>query len=292
MLLTKNNVYIVGELVEVKDFRTLQYGADNKNAVSANIIIKCNLGEQENLIEARTFISEMTSKGTVNKNYNTILNINNWLNKRVVISGGQLISDRFWAANSQQLINSTRVNFNLIREARKDENVDKATFEFGGFVYSPLAEVCDENGNTKYYQMTLGQSNYKEDNMFTVNFIVDKDNIGAINSISNHYEQYATVEISGLLQTIVTQSVKETPVAFGEPVVKTYNNVDKKYIITGGSEVITGEGEYTEEVLKNLLTAYKEEAASIQAKANSTDTKTSTPGAAPKAKKSSLAGLI
>lgn len=292
MLLTKNNVYIIGELVEVKDFRILQYGSENKNAVSATVIIKCDLGEQENLIEARTFISELTSKGTVNKNYENICNIEKLLNERVVISGGNLQSDRFWAANSQQLINSTRVNFNLIRKARKDEDTDKATFEFGGFVYTPLQEVLDENNDTKYYQMTVGQSNYKEDNMFTVNFIVDKDNIAAIKSIQENYEQYTTIEINGVLQTIVTQSVKETPVAFGEPVVKTYNNVDKKYIITGGCEVVTGEGEYTEDVLKNLLTAYKEEAASIQAKANSTDTKTSTPSAAQKAKKSSLAGLI
>jgi hypothetical protein len=292
MLLTKNNVYIVGELVEVKDFRTLQYGADNKNAVSATVVIKCNLGEQENLIEARTFISEMTSKGTVNKNYSTIMDIESLLNERVVISSAQLVSDRFWAANSQQLINTTRVNFTLIRKARAAETEDKATFEFGGFVYTPLQEVLDENQDTKYYQMTLGQANYKGDNMFTVNFIVDKDNIAAIKSIQENYEQYATVEISGVLQTIVTQSTKETPVAFGDPVVKTYNNVDKKYIITGGSEVVTGEGEYTEEVLKNLLTTYKEEAASIQAKASSADTKTSTPSAAPKAKKSSLAGLI
>jgi hypothetical protein len=292
MLLTKNNVYIVGELVEVKDFKTLQYGADSKNAVSATVVIKCNLGEQENLIEARTFISELTSKGTVNKNYTNILNIENLLNERVVISGGQLVSDRFWAANSQQLINSTRINFNLIRKANLKEMEDKATFEFGGFVHTPLQEVLDADGNTKYYSMTLGQSNYKEDNMFTVNFIVDKDNVAAIRSIQDNYEQYSTVEISGILQTIVTQIKKETQVAFGDPVVKVYNNVDKKYVITGGSEVVTGEGEYTEEDLKRLLTAYKEEGSSIQAKANSTDTKTSTPSAAPKAKKSSLAGLI
>lgn len=291
-MLSKNNVYIVGELVEVKDLRQIQYGADNKNAVSASIVVKCILGNQENLIEARSFVGELTKSGAINKNYATILNLKDMLNQRVVISGGTLQSDRFWSANSQQLINTTRVNFNLIRLANSKETEDKATFEFGGFVYSPLVEMLDENNDVKYYQMSVAQANYKEDNMFIVNFIVDRDNAAAINSIQNNYTQFSTIEINGVLQTIVTQRTETTPVAFGEPIVKTYNNVDKKYVITGGTDVITGEGEYTEEAMANLINAYKAEGANIQNKANSATNTSATPAAAPKAKKSALAGLI
>lgn len=292
-LLNKNNAYIIGEMVEVKDFRKLTYGADEKEAVSATIVIKCILEGKENLIEARTFISKLTSKGIENKNYATILNINDMLNKRVVISQGQLQSERFWSSNSQQLINSTKINFNLIRLARQAENEDKATFEFGGFVTRPLVEVCDEDSNVKHYQITLGQANYKEDNMFEVNFIVEKENAKAIKVIDANYEAGKTVEINGICKTIVTQNTVKTEVAFGDPVVKTYTNVDKKFIITGGSEPITGdEGEYTDEVINRLVAAYRTSGEEIQ-NAKKDASNTTTPVASKeKAKKSSLAGLI
>lgn len=290
-LLNKNNVYIIGEMVEVKDFKTLTYGADAKEAVSATVVVKCMIGETENLIEARTFISRYTSKGTENKNYATIMNINNMLNKRIVISQGNLQSDRFWSSQSQQLVNSTKINFNLIRLARSTENEDKATFEFGGFVTRPLAEICDEDGNVKYYQITLGQANYKEDNMFEVSFIVDKNNAKAVKVIDANYEAGKTVEINGICQTLVSQHTVETEVAFGDPVIKTYTNVDKKYIITGGSEPVTGEGEHTDEVIGRLVAAYRQSGEDIQnAKKDASGTSTTAPGA--KSKKSSLAGLI
>lgn len=286
----KNTVYIIGEMVEVKDFREITYGSDNKEAISATIVVKCNIAEKENLIEARTFVSRFTSKGTENKNYTNIKNIENFLNKRVVISQGQLQSDRFWSPNSQQLVNSTKINFNLIRLARNSETEDKATFEFGGFVTRALTEICDEEGNVRHYQITLAQANYKEDNMFEVTFVVDKENMKAVKVIEDNYEAGTTVEISGVCQTIVTQRTVTSEVAFGEPVTKTYTNADKKFVITGGSEPIEDEGKYSEEIIKNLIEAYGKSGREIQnAKKESTGAKTA-PSTKPK--KSSLAGLI
>ena len=165
MLNTKNNVYLVGELVEVKDFKEGFYG-DNVNYVAATVVIKSMVNDQELLTEARTFINELKKDGTPNKNYSVVKNIQSMLNKRVVISGATLKGERFWSSRTNQLANAVRVNFNLIRLASTKDKEDTVTFEFGGFVTRPLQEVVDENNVVKFYQITLGQANYKEDNMF------------------------------------------------------------------------------------------------------------------------------
>lgn len=294
MLNNKNNVYIVGELVEIKSFKEGVWG-DDKKYVTANVVVKSNVNGQELLTEARTFINEKTASGTVNKNYTTVLNINDLLGKRVVISGANLTSERFWSARTNQLVNSTRINFNLIRAARANENEDKVTFEFGGFVTRPIKEVTDENDEVKYYQISIGQATYKEDNMFEVNFIVDKDNVKAVQVIGDQYVSGATVEVSGICRTIVNKRIVATEVAFGEAIPKEYINTDKKFVITGGSEVISGEGEYTEEVINNLVKIYSDTGKEIQAKAASaekTSTASASPAAKPKPKNTNLAGLI
>lgn len=292
MLNNKNNVYLVGELVEIKDFKEGFYG-DNLNYVSATVVIKSIVNDQELLTEARTFINELKKDGTPNKNYSVIKNIQNMLNKRVVISGATLKGERFWSAKTNQLVNSVRVNFNLIRLASPRDNEDTVTFEFGGFVTRPLQEVVDENNVVKYYQITLGQANFKEDNMFEVSFTVDADNEKAARAIENMYEAGVTVEISGVCRTIVNVVEKTTEVAFGDPIVKKYNNVDRKFVITSGSEVITGEGEYTADVIDRLVAAYKAEGKEIQSKASNAATDSSVSNAPkPRSKNSSLAGLI
>lgn len=293
-LLNKNNVYLVGELVEVKDLREGTYNED-KNYVAATIVIKSIIDNQELLTEARCFINELRKDGQTNKNYNTVKNIMEWIGKRVVVSAATLTGERFWNTKTSQLSNAIRITFNLIRLANNNDNEDKATFEFGGFVTRPLTEVLDENGDVKYYQITLGQANYKEDNMFECTFTVDKDNIAAARIIEEKYIPGSTVEINGICKTIVTVKEVETEVAFGAPQVKKFNLVDKKYIILGGSDVITGEGEYTESDINRLVAAYNLSAKDIQEKASTTTTKVAEntkPAPKVKQKSSSLAGLI
>ena len=290
-LANKNNVYVVGELVEIKDFKNDVYGNDAQNYVAATIVVKSIVDGQELLTEARTFISEYTTKKTVNKNYAVVKNIHEMLGKKVTISGAQLVSERFWSERTQQLANSTRIKFNLIRLARPTDE-DKVTFEFSGFVVRPIAEVIDEDGNVKYYQITLGQANYKEDNMFEVTFAVSKDNVKAYNAMDEKYVPGATVEVNGVCQTIVTHTEKTEPVAFGEPIVKRFTNVDKKFIITGGSDVISGEVEYTKEAIDRLISAYKAEGHDIQNRAGAQKASSPANTAKPKSRASNLAGLI
>jgi hypothetical protein len=294
MLNTKNNVYIVGELVEIKDFKNDVWTDNNGDHkyVAATVVVKSIVNDQELLTEARAFINELTKNGTVNKNYTTLKDVDSLLNKRVVISGARLVSERFWSTRTSQLSNSTRINFNLIRAARSTETDDKVTFEFGGFVTRPIQEVLDENGEVKHYQISIGQATYSENDMFEVNFIVDKDNLKAVQVMGEQYTSGATVEVSGVCKTIVSKYSKQTEIAFGEPIVKEYINTDKKFVITGGSEVLSGEGEYTDEVINNLVAVYSAKAKEIQAKATSAEKTSASPAAKPKPKNTNLAGLI
>lgn len=294
MLERTNRVYVVGELVEIKDYKKGVYNND-KEYIATTVVIKSIVDGKELLIEGRSFVNKLKKDGTVSKNYTALEGLNDMLNRRVVLTNAEIEGDRFWSDRTNQLVNSTRINFNTIKLASKENDI--ATFEFGGFVTRPLQEIVDENGNVKYYQITFGQANYKEDNMFEAIFTVEADNINAARAIEQIYEAGVTAVISGNYRSIITCVEKTTDVAFGDPIVKKYYNSDRKFIITSGGEAITGaeNGEYTEEVIAKLVAAYNESGKQIQEKAlskttSSTDSKTVAPK--PKAKNSSLAGLI
>ena len=223
------------------------------------------------------------------------VNIDELLNKRVVVSGATLQGTRFWSAKTNQLVPSTKYNFNIIRPAKTDDK-DTATFSFSGFVYKPLTERTDADNNVEYYQMSLAQANYKEDGMHVVDFIVDKDNLKAIQVIESKYEQGSTIEIFGICKNIVTNVTKTEETAFGEPITRILPRSDKKLVITQGKEPIIGEGEYTIEDIKRLNAAFIAEGEQIKNKAVNTASAPATNNASspakPMSKKSALAGLI
>ena len=183
MLEKTNSVYIIGTLVEVKKHQTGTFTKEGKDVpyVSTTIIVKCDINGQENLIQLENFTSGLKKDGTVNKNYNTILNIKDLLNERVVISGASLAGNRFWSPRTEQLVAATKINFNLINKATSVQTEDKAEFKFGGFVLRELAEKIDAEGNLEYYTITIAQANYGENDMMEVQFTLPKDNIAAVN---------------------------------------------------------------------------------------------------------------
>jgi hypothetical protein len=304
MLLKTNSCYFVGELVEVKNLRT---GTFNKkdasgkeisdNFVSADIVIKSVIDGQEITNELRNFTAEHTLKGTVNANFKTISNIQSMLNKKVAISGASLRGTRFWSAKNNSLVPSVKYNFNIIRLARVGE-ADASSFTFGGFVVKPLAEHNDADGNLDYYQLTMAQATYREDNMQLIDFIVDKDNIKAKSTIESRYPVGTTVEVSGICRNIVTNVTKTEEVAFGDPITRVLPKSDKHLVITSGKEPVVGEGEYGIDAIKALKEAYNKEAEEIKNKA--LDESATNGGAAIKndtadkapSKKSALEGLI
>jgi hypothetical protein len=253
------------------------------------------INDEENVFALSAFCNKINNDGSTNKNYNKLVNVKELVGRRVVISGARLVGDRFWSKQNEQLVPAQKFDFSMIREASDKETEDKAEFEFSGFVVRELAEKCDSEGNLLYYQMTIGQATYKEDNMFMLDFIVEKDNVAAAKAIENAYPQFSTVSIHGVCRNIVTTTTVQEESLFGEPIVKVYTRNDKKLVITGGDQPITGEGEYTEEHIAALNKAYVAEGEVIKAKAKNTDTApTTSTASAPKPvnKKSALAGMF
>jgi hypothetical protein len=301
MLSKTNNCYFIGTLVEVKNKKEGSYSKDGVDYpyISLDIVVKSNVEINGEVVEVtnelRNFTNKFTKSGTVNANYNTLCNIDELLNKRVVVSGATLQGTRFWSAKTNQLVPSTKYNFNIIRPAKADDK-DTATFSFSGFVYKPLTERTDADNNVEYYQMSLAQANYKEDGMHVVDFIVDKDNLKAIQVIESKYEQGSTIEIFGICKNIVTNVTKTEETAFGEPITRILPRSDKKLVITQGKEPIIGEGEYTIEDIKRLNAAFIAEGEQIKNKAVNTPSTPATNNASspakPMSKKSALAGLI
>lgn len=296
-MLDTNSCYFIGELVEVKRLTegTFEREGNTIPYVAASIILKCNIKGTENLIQLENFTSSLKKDGTPNKNYNTIVNLHDMLNKRVVVSGSSLSGERFWSGRNEQLVPATKINFNIINLANRAQVEDKAEFKFGGFVYRALSEKNDTDGNLLYYVISLAQAKFKETDMFEVQFTVAKDSFAIAQSIRDAYEQGATVEIKGNISNIVSiQNITEE-VDFGEPQVRTVTRSDKHFFITGGNKPIYGEGEYTVEAITALVKAYAVSGAKIKDDALKSTSKTEAAPAEVKAapsKKAALAGLI
>jgi len=298
-MLNTNSCYFIGELVEVKRLTQGTFEREGQEIpyVSASIILKCVIRGEENLIQLENFTPALKKDGTPNKNYNTIVNINDMLNKRVVVSGASLSGERFWSTKNNQLVPVTKINFNIINLASRNQTEDKAEFKFGGFVYRELAEKNNEEGELQYYTITLAQANYKEDNMFEIQFTVAKDNFTAAQHIREYYEQGATVEIKGEISNLVSVQTITEEVDFGEPTIRTVTRSEKHFYITGGNKPIVGEGEYSAEAIAALVKAYAISGAKIKEDALKSTSKTEAAGTPAEAKgapskKAALAGLI
>ena len=297
-----NDCYFVGELVEVKRVTPLTYTRNNApvEAISASIVIKCILGEdeQENVFSLEAFVNKLTKSGSINKNYEEIKNIESLLGKKVVIPHAQIAGNRFWSPRTNQLVSASRLSFTFIREASKSEIAggDKATFAFGGFIARELTEKTDADGNVLYYQLTMGQANWNENNLCLVDFAVSKDNLKAVQVMQKYYETGKTTTIRGVCQNIVTLQKEETESMFGDPIVKVYTKNDKKYLITSGDNLINGEGEYTVDAIKALNEAYVAEGEKIKRDAMNSETnepaKSTESVKATAPKKTALSGLF
>lgn len=291
MVLNTNVIKVIGELVEIKSKKDLVF-KDGREGASASVIIKSIVNDKEVMTEVSLLSSKFNKDGQPAKLYTAIENLENMLNKKVV-GRCKFNPNRFWDTRKQQLVNANKVEATWIGLAN-NKDVDEVSFTFGGFIHTPLQEVLDENGDVRYFKLTMGQANYNGTNMILVDFIVNKEDTAIIKAVQENYEQYSTVEINGVCQSITTSIKKEKPTLIGEPITTVYNNTRRNWVLKNGSELYTGgeeAGEYTEEILRQLLTAYKESGAAIQASAAAT-----TPADAmttpKKPIKASLAGLI
>lgn len=245
-----NKIYVIGTLSQVKDIRVGE--KDGIEWVAGTAVVTSGSNE----IEFKFYSSEKTKAGKDNSRYANYIGLDTRVGERVKVNGE--LSGRLWYNEGQgQVINFNELSAGFFNAAKPTEE-DVATFEFSGFVVKPLYERLNKDEKLIAYEMEIGQANFNGDNMQIVKFSVDKDSSKIISAISSSYHKGATVAINGIIKYEVTVEEKVEEVAFGDPIVKTYQNTRKSFVITGGKQVITDEGlAYSPAAIANLEVAYK-----------------------------------
>ena len=252
-----NKIYVIGNLAQVKDTRTGD--KDGIPWVAGTAVVTS--GDSE--LEFKYYASQRTQKGTENSRFANYVNLSDRVGERVKVNGE--ISGRVWFNEGQgQVINFNELSAGFFNTPKPTEG-DVATFEYSGFVTKPLYERYNKDEELIGYEMEIAQANYAGNNMQIVRFTVPQDNRQIVSAIESAYTKGTTVSINGEIIYQVTIEEKAEPVAFGEPVVKQYQNTRKMFVILGGKQPITDDGiAYTPAQIATLQSAYNDYLAQIE----------------------------
>ena len=252
----KNNVFIVGTLVDVKtDVRT---SSENKTYISGKVSVKVVVNGVENIIDASIYANEKTKEGADSKMYKSYLGLESLIGKRVRITGslgeGSIVDE-----STGDVRHFNQINARFINAAYSTDTEDKATFEYSGFVVRELYERKDKEDNLLGYRIEVAQATYNDDNCIVVRFDVDKNDTKKADTISTHYIAKSTVEFQGTLGAVTTMETKTVEADFGDPIVKTFAKTEKSYTIVSGNLPLDEDDEqaYSAEIIRTLIDAYK-----------------------------------
>lgn len=256
-LLKKNEVFIIGTLVDIKtDVRT---SSENKKYISGKLSIKVVADGVENVIDVSIFSFEKTKDGADSKMFKSYCGLDSLLGKRVRVNGslgeGSIVDEQ-----SGDVRHFNQINARFINAAYASDTEDKATFEYSGFVVRELYERKDREDNLLGYRIDVAQATYNDDNCIVVRFDVNKDDIKKAETISTYYTVGSTVEFSGILTSVTTTETRTVEADFGEPMTKTFAKTEKGYVIVSGNLPIdeNNENAYNDATRRMLVAAYKE----------------------------------
>lgn len=252
-----NKIYVIGTLAQVKDVRTGD--KDGIKWLAGTAVVTSDTNE----FEFKYYASEKTQKGKDNSRYANYETLANRVGERVKVNGE--VSGRLWFNEAQgQVINFNELSAGFFNTPKPSE-ADVATFEFGGFVVKPLYERYNKEEELIAYEMEVAQANYNGDNMQIVRFSVDKDNPKTVSAISSAYSKGTTIFISGVIKYEVVMEEKVEEVAFGDPIVKKYQNTRKSFVITAGKQPIIDDGlAYSPAQIATLQSAYSDYTAQLE----------------------------
>lgn len=278
-VLRKNEVIITGRLVAAdikKDF-----DKNGKSYISVNATIQSEIKGKTNTFEVDFYAREMTKDNKVNKLYTTYSEIENFLNKKVNVSG-ELTENRFWSSNAGQLVSAQKINGKFIK-GELETTADSATFTIGGFVIKELVEKVNKNNEVYRYDLSIGQANYNNTSMSVFVLHVDPADTEIVRGVKT-YQAGMTVQVKGnLCFTSEQVTVVDENSGFGEEISRVYTNKQKNYFITGGSNPIKGEesGQYSMDLIQSLIAAYKQKDVELQSGASAQEAKKPAEKAAP-----------
>ena len=262
-----NKVFIVGTLKELPADKQRTGDKDGVAWIGGTAIVQSG----DNEIEVKYFALEKTQDGRENKRYPNYVALPKMVGQRVKING-ELTGRVFYNEGQGQLMPFNEITGGFFNSAKADD-ADVATFEYSGFVTKPLHERLNKDEQLIAYEIEIGQANYREDNMQVFKFTVDKDNARIKNAIENSYSKNTTVFITGQIRYEVVMEERTEEVDFGDPIVKTFQNTRKTFVITGGKQPIVEEGlAYTTEKINELQSAYQDFLTNLEEQAKDSST--------------------
>lgn len=255
-----NKVYVIGTLTQVKDVRRGE--KDNVPWIAGTAIVKSGSSE----IEFKYYSSKLTQAGKHNVKYDAYAKLEDRVGDRVKVNGD--LRGRVWYNEGQgQIINFNEVNAGFFNTPNPNEK-DVATFEFGGFVTKPLYERRDKEENLIGYEVEIAQASWNGETMQILRFAVDKDDRNIINAVEQNYTKGTTVYVMGTINYEVVIEEKIEEVAFGDPIVKKFQNTRKSFLITGGKNPIVEDGQaYSPANISKLEASYNDYLAQLEVEA-------------------------
>lgn len=270
-VLTKNSFKVVGKLVS-QDLKTGQKKDGKGGFISGKVVVLSVLDGKNNEFEISFYANQSTKDGKDSQLFTSYSKLGELVGKKVEITG-DIRESRFWSANANQMVSSQQLSGRFVRGV-SETTTDEGSFELGGFVVEGIKEKTNKDGDVYRYDMTLGQSNYKGDNMSRFVLHVNPVDVEIKRGVEG-YNVGQTVEVYGNLRFYVTRTEVEqkNEGGFGTPIVRTYVNKQHNFFITGGTAAIVdaAKGMYPSDVIRSLVSAYKARDVELANSAKSSD---------------------
>lgn len=265
-LLRENSFRVVGTLTSVEP--TSGTRRDNgQEYISVDVIVNSVINGIPCEYEISLFASRFTKDGKESQLFTSYSKLPELKGKKVDISG-EIRENRYWSTNLNQMVSAQQLSGRFVRGVA-ESTADVASFTLGGFIVKTPVERTNKDGEVYRYDVTIGQSNYKGDNMSMFVLHVNPDQREILAGVES-YEVGSTVKLNGSLIFKVEQvTVEDKNNAFGTSVTRTFTNRQKNFYIEGGSNPIDDDSTYGQDVIKSLVSAYKAHDLELSSKAKS-----------------------
>lgn len=253
-LLRENSFRIVGTLTNVDS--TIGNRKDNgQEYISVNITVNSVIEGVPCEYEISLFSSKFTKDNKESQLFISYSKLGELKGKKIDVSG-EIRENRYWSTNLGQMVSAQQLSGRFVRGVA-ESTADVATYTLGGFIVKTPVERTNKNGEVYRYDVTVGQSNYKGDNMSMFILHIDPNQREILAGVEG-YEVGTTVKLNGVLNFKVEQvTVEDNNNAFGSSVTRTFTNRQKNFYIEGGSNPIDDDSAYSPDVIKALINAYK-----------------------------------
>lgn len=264
MLEKQNSFEITGRLTNTN----LKPGTSKKtgnNYISGSITVESIINEKTCTYEINLFSNELTSEGKISGLYTSYSKLNELIGKKVEVYGS-MREHRYFDEKNSLMKSSQRLEGRFISGV-KDDSIDTAVWELGGFIVKTLTEKQNKAGEIYRYDLNLAQANYNDTNLSVFTVHINPKDREIIEAVKN-FNLGSTIRVNGILDFTITTETRQEKVenGFGKPMVRVYTNNIRNFFIQGGNP---STDTYDAETRTTLVSAYKAKDVEIESKVKS-----------------------